>query len=126
LPQLQKSVGGKKHATALTRLDCREVDPATKLPVTITAADKIKGICTKISPITHVSPDDPPTLIIHGDKDTLVPLQQAEVLVSKLKEAKVPAELIVKEGAAHGWADMAKDVVKFGDWFDKHLSKGKE
>ena len=31
-----------------------------------------------ISPITHVTADDPPTLIIHGDKDFLVPIQQAE------------------------------------------------
>jgi acetyl esterase/lipase len=103
--------------------DFREIDPATHLPVTITDEDKIKEINKKISPITHVSSDDPPTLIIHGDKDPLVPIQQAEVMVKKLQEAKVPAELVVKEGAAHGWPDLGKDMIKCADWFDKHLGK---
>jgi acetyl esterase/lipase len=103
--------------------DFREIDPVTKLSVTITDEDKIKEICKKISPITHVTSDDPPTLIIHGDKDTLVPIQQAEIMVKKLKEVNVPAELIVKEGGGHGWADMGKDMVKFADWFDKYLVK---
>src|SRR4030095_5411507 len=46
--------------------------------VPITDENKILEIGRQISPINHVSSDDPPTLIIHGDKDTLVPIQQAE------------------------------------------------
>jgi acetyl esterase/lipase len=84
---------------------------------------KILEIGKRISPINHVSDDDAPSLIIHGDKDTLVPIQQAEILVEKLKAAKVPAELVVKPGAAHGWADMGKDMPTIIDWFDKHLEK---
>ena len=43
----------------------------------VTDEKKVQGILREISPISHVSRDDPPTLIIHGDKDQLVPLQQS-------------------------------------------------
>ena len=60
-------------------------------------------IAREISPIYHVSSDDPPTMMIHGDKDYLVPLQQSQLIMAKLKEAGVPCELVVKTGEAHGW-----------------------
>ena len=84
---------------------------------------KILTIGKKISPVNHVTDDDPPTLIIHGDADKLVPIQQAELIIDKLKQANVPCELVVKPGAAHGWAGMDKDIVTLADWFDKHLQK---
>ena len=64
-----------------------------------------------------------PTLILHGDKDFLVPIQQAETMVARLKEAGVTAELVVRKGAAHGWKDMNNDLSLFADWYDKHLKK---
>ena len=73
----------------------------------------------------HVTPDDPPTLIIHGDADKLVPIQQSELMVEKLKKAGVEAKLVVKKGAGHGWAGMDKDMAQFADWFDAHLGKPK-
>ncbi|CAN5183677.1 hypothetical protein BH10PLA2_BH10PLA2_05740 [soil metagenome] len=91
--------------------------------VPITDESRKKAIGNKISPINHVSADDPPSLIIHGDADSLVPMQQAEILVAKLKEAKVPAELVVKKGAGHGWANITKDMTTIADWFDKYLLK---
>src|SRR5262249_10354176 len=90
----------------------------------VTDEAKVRDLLKKISPITHVSSDDPPMLLIHGDKDDLVPVQQAEVFVAKLKEAGVPAKLIVKEGAGHGWKDIGKDLVTFADWSDQHLKRG--
>jgi acetyl esterase/lipase len=89
--------------------------------VPVTEEERILEIGRQISPINHASPDDPPTLIIHGDKDFLVPIQQAEIIVSKLQEAGVPAKLVVKAGAAHGWPDLAKDLPTIADWFDEHL-----
>ena len=82
---------------------------------------KIEQIGKLISPVNHVSADDAPTLIIHGDKDFLVPLQQAQIVVEKFKQAKVPAELIVKKNGAHGWMGIEKDFVSLGDWFDQQL-----
>ncbi len=75
----------------------------------------------RISPIYFITPKLPPTLIIHGDADKRVPLQQAESFVQKAQAAGATAKLIVKPGAAHGWPDQAKDVVTLADWFDEHL-----
>jgi acetyl esterase/lipase len=75
----------------------------------------------EISPANHVTKDDPPTLIIHGDKDALVPLQQSELIIAKFKEAGVPCELVVKPGAGHGWPNWFDDMRTIADWFDKYL-----
>jgi len=82
-----------------------------------------RDILKQISPITHVSSDDPPTLIMHGDKDRLVPIQQSELILARFKAEGVPAKLIVKEGADHGWPDIGKDTATFADWFDQYLLK---
>ncbi|HLQ44517.1 MAG TPA: alpha/beta hydrolase [Planctomycetaceae bacterium] len=103
--------------------DFHELDSATKAFVPITDEERILTIGRAISPVNHVSPDDPPTLIIHGDADLLVPIQQAELIIDKLKEAGVASELVVKKGAAHGWPDLGKDTHILADWFDKHLAK---
>ncbi len=101
--------------------DFHELDDKTKAYEPITDEPKRREIGRQISPITHAGGDDPPTLIVHGDADKLVPIQQAEAIVAKLKEAGVDAKLVVKPGAGHGWTDIAKDVTRFADWFDGHL-----
>jgi len=103
--------------------DFRELDPDFRKLKPITDEAKILEIGRGISPITHVTPDDPPTLIFHGDKDWLVPLQQSESFVEKMKAAGVEAKLVVKPGADHGWPDMGSDLAAIGDWFDSHLAK---
>jgi acetyl esterase/lipase len=99
-------------------------DKALYIPVT--DEKEQREISRKISPISHVTPDDPPTLLIHGDKDDLVPLQQSEVMLAKLKEAGIPAELIVKHGEKHGWPSIPLDLLTCADWFDKYLAKEKK
>jgi dipeptidyl aminopeptidase/acylaminoacyl peptidase len=69
-----------------------------------------------------VTKDSPPTLIIHGDADKLVPIQQSELIMAKFKEAGVPAELVVKKGAVHGWITIGADQKTLADWFDKYLA----
>ena len=54
------------------------------------------------SPISYITPDDPPFLIIHGDRDGVVPVEQARILRSKLSEIGVPTTLIIVEGGDHG------------------------
>jgi len=103
--------------------DFHEVDKATNTFVPITDEERVLEIGKQISPIYHVTADDPPTLIIHGDADVLVPIQQAELIVEKFKEVGVPAELVVKKGAGHGWADITKDLVTLANWFDTYLKR---
>jgi acetyl esterase/lipase len=106
--------------------DYRELDKQSMLWLPITDEQKLREITRQISPITFVTPDDPPTLIVHGDGDTLVPLQQSEVIVDKLKKTGVDVKLVVKKGAGHGWAGLDKDLIQFADWFDQHLKKWRE
>jgi acetyl esterase/lipase len=103
--------------------DFKELDTKVNAFVTITDEERILEIGRQISPVNHATPDDPPTLIIHGDADKLVPIQQAELIINKLKELGVAAELVVKKDAAHGWPDLPKDMSIIADWFDKHLKK---
>lgn len=75
------------------------------------------------SPITHVSGGDPPFLIMHGDRDSLVPISQSEKLASELKSAGVKVKMKVVENAGHAgreWArpEVLETVRKF---FDEHL-----
>jgi acetyl esterase/lipase len=103
--------------------DFQESVPGTGQFRKIEDLEKRRQIAREISPVTHVSADDPPALIIHGDADTLVPIQQAEILKQKLEEARVPVKLVTKPGAGHGWPDLLKDLSAFADWFDTHLKK---
>jgi acetyl esterase/lipase len=106
--------------------DFREYDPKAKKFVSVEDEAKVLDLARSISPINHVSSDDPPTLIIHGDADKLVPIQQAELIVEKLKGAGVEAKLVTKPGAAHGWGGLEKDIETLADWFDAHLKKAPE
>jgi acetyl esterase/lipase len=101
--------------------DYRELDRKTMLWVPITDEERLREIAIKISPISHVTADDAPTLIIHGDADQLVPVQQSQIFVEKLKNAGVTTKLIVKKGARHGWSGLDKDIPQLVDWFDRYL-----
>jgi acetyl esterase/lipase len=103
--------------------DYRERDPTTNTYERVTDPTKLKEISRGISPIYFVTRETPPTLMMHGDKDTLVPLQQSQTMLEKLKAAGVPSELIVKKGGDHGWFNIVKDVDRFADWFDRYLGK---
>lgn len=101
--------------------DFHEFDSKSKSFVPVTDEGRRLEIGRQISPVYSVTKDAAPTLIFHGDADTLVPIQQAEVMVAKLKEAGVSAELIVREGKGHGWAEMGQDLAKLAEWFDTQL-----
>ena len=80
--------------------------------------------CRRASPVTYVTKDDPPFLILHGDQDPLVPLSQSEVLNDDLKKAGVKTTLHVVKGAGHGWfrghPEVDQMVMAF---FDQNLKK---
>lgn len=75
-----------------------------------------------ISPARLVSPQAPPFLLIHGDADPVVPLQQSEAMVAALQAAGVPVELIVKPGGGHPWLTLPREVQTLADWFETQLT----
>jgi acetyl esterase/lipase len=54
------------------------------------------------NPITYVTNDAPPFLIVHGDRDPLVPYQQSVLLNVALSQAGVPVTFYTVVGAGHG------------------------
>jgi len=85
-------------------------------------------IAYEASPLNHVSADDPPFLLLHGDKDDIVPIKNSEYMEEALKKVKVPIRFLRIEGSRHGPAfpgainppDFDKERVA---WLDKHLKK---
>lgn len=77
------------------------------------------------SPVLQVTQDDPPTLLIHGDKDKLVPISHSENIMKRFQEQKVPAELLIIKDAGHGF--QGKDKIRASQavvkWFQQHLVK---
>ena len=81
------------------------------------------------SPVHHVSGDDPPTLLIHGDADAVVPIEHSEILAKRLRQAGVVVEVLTIPGGGHGAtfpgrapgsADFVKATV---EWFNRHLRR---
>ncbi len=77
------------------------------------------------SPLTYVSKDSAPFLIMHGDQDNVVPLAQSEVLTQALKKAGVEVQLCVIKGNGHGGPGFVspESWKLIEDFFAKHLGK---
>ncbi len=87
--------------------------------------EEIQERARQISPARLVKGPTIPFLLIHGDADPLVPLQQSQKMVEVLKAAGSSAELIVKKGGAHPWPTLFEEVKVMADWFDQHLPETK-
>lgn len=61
------------------------------------------------SPVSKVTKDAPPFLIIHGINDQTVPFEQSEELYDKLIENGCDADLIALEGADHADLQFFQD-----------------
>jgi acetyl esterase/lipase len=85
------------------------------------AAERYKAA----SPITYVSKDDPPVLTLHGDKDALVPVEQAKALDEKMKAVGACHTLMVFEGQGHGFGGEHGKKAADATWefFDRHLKR---
>jgi acetyl esterase/lipase len=106
--------------------DFRRFDTKLGALVPITDDGERLEIGKKISPITHVNKSAPPTLLVHGDADPLVPLQQSERMAKALKNAGATADLIVMKGGKHDGALIKEHMPRAVEWFDKHLARKAE
>ena len=74
------------------------------------------------SPIAHITQDDPPFFIVHGNRDFLVPYAQSVALQEKLAAAGIEAELETVEGAGHGFGKLKPAIMaKVQAFFEKNL-----
>lgn len=75
---------------------------------------------SRASPLSYISKGDPPFLVVHGDRDPLVPVQQSKILLEALEAAGVEAELHIVKGGGHGFRDAEVDR-KVSVFLDIHL-----
>jgi acetyl esterase/lipase len=97
--------------------------PTLKPPLTFDAE-----LEDDVSPIVHVTDDDAPVLMIHGDKDELVPVSHSQNIMPVFEEKGVQSELIVVEGAGHGYSqEQNLNIVlpAMLKWFKEHLVEGR-
>lgn len=85
------------------------------------------AVYRRASPVSHVSADDPPVLLVHGTADLIVPVIHSELLYDKLRAAGVTAEFVKVKGEGHGWTgraagDSTEAAIKF---LDEHLKGSK-
>jgi acetyl esterase/lipase len=78
------------------------------------------------SPLLKVTDRAAPCLLIHGDKDELVPLEHSTKMLAALQKAKVASKLVVVEGAGHGFNRKQNEEVVMPallEWFEKYLAE---
>ena len=104
-------------------------DPADRAGLGVRADDFENRQYREASPLTHVTADDPPMLLMHGDEDIIAPIKQSELMESALKQAGVTVRFIRVPGGKHGpnfqlpagdprLPDHMGEAVR---WFDSHL-----
>lgn len=109
-----------------------DMDPAAKAVATERPSTRFPALnfdakdIVAMSPIKHVSPDDPPTLLFHGDKDPLVPMRNSEQISAAFKAAGVKTNFIVVPDGVHGFTgdDAKRTTASMADWFTKYLTAG--
>jgi acetyl esterase/lipase len=100
------------------QLNSNAQNPITKL---LGGLPKDKpDVAKEASPITYVTKDDPPFLIMHGTNDRTVPINQAERLYEAQKKAGMDTIFVKIEGGAHGFGGPEVEA-RVRAFFDKHL-----
>jgi dipeptidyl aminopeptidase/acylaminoacyl peptidase len=81
------------------------------------------GQFREFSPVTYVTANDPPTLIMHGNADEAVPIVQGELMFAALQSAGVESEFIEFDETSHSptLEQAERGVATALEWFEKHL-----
>jgi acetyl esterase/lipase len=118
---MRKMIGGNGIATGAV------VSLLDRLP---TPFPEEQALYRAASPVSHVKASSPPTLLLHGDADDTIPVDQSVALETALRAVNVPVKLVRVIGGAHGsdfgtngkphaqFPDVLKDTVS---WFDQYL-----
>jgi acetyl esterase/lipase len=98
--RMEDAPGGMKHLSAGSPESQLVGGPVPEMP------EKVK----QANPITYISQDDPPFLILHGEKDGTVIINQSELLYEALQKAGVEATFVGVKNAGHGYNAIPPDA----------------
>ena len=110
-------------------LDLRTIDTLEGTAYVVSFMDapvgntSISASYAAASPITHVTTNSPPVLLLHGDADKVIPYSQSVAMQAALQAANVPVRLVAIPGGAHG-ADFgaAQPAANWPDYFGETVS----
>jgi acetyl esterase/lipase len=112
-------------------VDLRQLARGLNPPPSGTVLDRFPALnfekekAADFSPIVFVTSDDPPTLLIHGDKDQLVNISNSQIIFDALKKNNVKTDFITIPGADHGFRgeDAKRAMAATVSWFEQTLVK---
>lgn len=110
----------------LQALDLVEYDAEEIRLEKVTDQERLAQHYREIAPLYHVTPDDAPALLLHGDADRLVPIQQSLLIEARFEQEGVPHRLYVKSGGDHGWPSSDEEAKMIADWFDQRLAPAEQ
>lgn len=82
---------------------------------------------SRMSPLDRITDSTPPFLIVHGTRDTLVPIAEAEQFVGALREAGRPVEYVPVHGAQHAFDAVSSPTTRataavIRTWLHRHVA----
>jgi acetyl esterase/lipase len=112
-------------------VDLRQITRGLNPPPSGTVLDRFPALnfekekAADYSPLLFVTADDPPTLLIHGDKDELVNINNSQIIFDAFKKNNVKTEFITIPGAGHGFRgdDAKRATGLMVNWFEQTLLK---
>jgi acetyl esterase/lipase len=119
----QKMLGKHPKVSLKGAFTFYELDSSSNSLQVVTDVDKITRIVKKLTPIEQVNERTSPTLIVYGDKDSFIPIQQSQALSARLQQLHVPTKTIVEKGGEHDEATIKNNISETLVWFDEYLKK---
>jgi acetyl esterase/lipase len=97
------------------------LDSITNALQLITNQQQIETIARQLSPLNVVHKQFPPTLIVYGNKDSFIPIQQSQLLAAKLTVHGITHTTIVEQGGEHDALTITNNINATIAWFNTHL-----
>ncbi|MEO6740192.1 MAG: alpha/beta hydrolase [Chthoniobacteraceae bacterium] len=71
--------------------------------------DKLR-LYREMSPVSFLTKDSPPLLMIQGDKDTTIPVHHARYMKERAEAIHAPVEILIVENAGHNWRSVGAEI----------------
>jgi acetyl esterase/lipase len=123
-PATSASARGERPAAAVAYMPIADIRPHVGNVRTTPSLDFSPALAPSLSPVDFVSRDDPPVLMIHGNRDTIVGMEENSGRLRRLLSAQdVASDLLVIDGGHELFAGLEKERADRAavEWFRTHL-----
>lgn len=119
------SEGGRLAALLGTSAGLKEADPASRVQAVVDFSGPVNE--KDLNPLSSVAKDSAPVMIVHGDRDKVVPLRQSQALDAAWRKAGANSTLSIVKGAGHDFKQLhqAESAELVNNFLDQNLKGGK-